>query len=47
MQILDIPPGPDVGRAYRFLLERRMEEGPLGEDRARSELLTWWGARSS
>jgi poly(A) polymerase len=47
MQILDIPPGPDVGRAYRFLLEKRIEEGPLGEDRARSELLTWWGARSS
>jgi poly(A) polymerase len=46
MQILGIPPGPDVGRAYRFLLERRMEEGPLGEDRARSELLTWWAARS-
>jgi poly(A) polymerase len=47
MQILDIPPGPDVGRAYRFLLEKRIEEGPLGEDRARSELLTWWAARSS
>jgi poly(A) polymerase len=47
MKILDIPPGPDVGHAYRFLLERRMEEGPLGEDRARSELLSWWAARSS
>jgi len=47
MQILGIPPGPDVGRAYRFLLERRIEEGPLGDDRARSELLTWWAARSS
>jgi poly(A) polymerase len=45
MEILGIPPGPDVGRAYKFLLERRMEEGPLGEGRARSELLTWWEAQ--
>jgi poly(A) polymerase len=42
MEILGIPEGRDVGRAYAFLLERRMEEGPLGEDRAREELLAWW-----
>jgi poly(A) polymerase len=42
MEILGIPQGRDVGRAYAFLLERRMEEGPLGEDRAREELLAWW-----
>ena len=42
MTILGIPPGRDVGRAYQWLLERRIEEGPLGEDRAREELLTWW-----
>jgi len=46
MAILGIPPGPDVGRAYKFLLDRRMEEGPLGEDRARSELLAWWASQS-
>ncbi len=45
MEILGIPPGPEVGRAYKFLLERRMEEGPLGEDRARSELLSWWSSQ--
>jgi poly(A) polymerase len=39
---LGVPEGRDVGRAYSFLLERRMEEGPLGEDRAREELLAWW-----
>jgi hypothetical protein len=27
-------------------LERRMEEGPLGEDRARSELLSWWASQN-
>jgi poly(A) polymerase len=46
MEILGIPPGPAVGRAYNFLLERRMEEGPLGEDRARSELLSWWASQT-
>jgi poly(A) polymerase len=45
MAVLDIPPGRDVGRAYSFLLERRIEEGPLGEDRARKELLAWWAAQ--
>jgi poly(A) polymerase len=45
MQILSIKPGPEVGEAYRFLLERRIDEGPLGEDRAREELLAWWADR--
>jgi len=45
MAILGIPPGPTVGKAYAFLLERRMEEGPLGEDRARDELLAWWAVQ--
>jgi poly(A) polymerase len=45
MALLDIPPGPTVGKAYNFLLERRMEDGPLGEDRARDELLAWWSAQ--
>ncbi len=43
MEVLGIPPGRDVGRAYAFLLERRIDEGPLGEARARDELLAWWG----
>ena len=42
MRILDIPPGPAVGKAYRYLLELRLEHGPLGEERAREELLSWW-----
>jgi poly(A) polymerase len=47
MEILGIPQGRDVGRAYAFLLERRMDEGPLGEDRAREELLAWWANNKS
>lgn len=41
MSILGIPPGRAVGQAYAFLLELRMEEGPLGEDEARKRLLAW------
>jgi poly(A) polymerase len=42
MAILAIAPGRVVGRAYRHLLELRMDHGPLGTDRARAELLAWW-----
>ena len=42
MQLLGLKPGPEVGRAYQFLLERRMTDGPLGAERARAELLDWW-----
>jgi len=45
MDALGVGPGPVVGEAYRFLLERRIDDGPLGEDRARAELLAWWDAR--
>ncbi len=41
MSILGIPPGPLVGKAYRYLLELRMERGPLGHDEAVQELLRW------
>jgi poly(A) polymerase len=42
MQVLGIPPGPLVGKAYKYLLELRMEHGPLGHDRAVSELHRWF-----
>ncbi|MCL1838807.1 MAG: CCA tRNA nucleotidyltransferase [Propionibacteriaceae bacterium] len=44
MAILEIPAGPQVGQAYKFLLERRMESGPLGKESAREELLAWWAS---
>ena len=47
MQALGIGPGRDVGEAYRYLLELRMDRGPLGADAAREELLAWWAARQS
>ncbi|MGP9529861.1 CCA tRNA nucleotidyltransferase [Glutamicibacter sp. AOP5-A2-18] len=42
MGILGIKPGPVVGRAYKFLLELRLDEGPLGEDAAIEQLRAWW-----
>jgi poly(A) polymerase len=45
METLRIGPGRDVGAAYQFLLELRMDEGPLPEDTARARLLSWWQSR--
>jgi poly(A) polymerase len=42
MELLDIQPGPDVGRAWRFLKDLRLERGPLDPDEAEAELLRWW-----
>jgi poly(A) polymerase len=41
MEILDVPPGPLVGQAYRFLLELRLEEGVVGEEEAARRLRAW------
>ena len=41
IEILGIEPGPIVGKAYDYLLELRMEHGPLGRERAIEELLKW------
>ena len=38
-------PGPEVGRAWRFLKELRLERGPLDRDEAERELLAWWAAQ--
>ena len=45
MQVLDIKPGPEVGLAYRFLMELRLDEGPLGYEEAKKRLLSWWASR--
>jgi poly(A) polymerase len=46
MELLGIGPGREVGAAYKFLLELRMDRGPLDPDEARSLLLQWWADRS-
>jgi poly(A) polymerase len=44
MAILGLPQGPLVGKAYRHLLDLRMEHGPLSRERAVQELLDWAAA---
>lgn len=46
MQILSVGPGPVIGKAYAFLLELRLENGPLGHDEAVAELKKWWESQS-
>ncbi|MGN9908026.1 CCA tRNA nucleotidyltransferase [Phytohabitans sp. LJ34] len=41
MELLGVPPGPIVGRAWRHLKEVRLERGPLDRDEAEAELLRW------
>ncbi len=45
MEILGLPPGPEVGAAYRFLLDLRLDQGPVGPEAARDALVEWWEAR--
>ena len=45
MRILDIPAGPQVGEAWKYLKELRLDRGPLEHDEAVAELRTWWNAR--
>ena len=42
MALLGLKPGPVVGRAYKYLLEERMEHGPLDAAVAESRLRAWW-----
>jgi poly(A) polymerase len=45
MELLQIKPSADVGKALDFLMELRMEHGPLGQERATQELMEWWRSR--
>jgi poly(A) polymerase len=47
MELLDIPAGPQVGEAWRYLKELRLECGPLTTEEASAELLAWWRSRGN
>jgi poly(A) polymerase len=47
MEILGVGPGPEVGRAWRFLKDLRLERGPLDPDEAERELRAWWSAEQA
>ena len=47
MELLGIPAGPQVGQAWRYLKELRLDRGPLTHEEATAELLSWWHARGN
>lgn len=46
MEILDLAPGPEVGQAYKYLLDVRLDVGPLSPEEAKARLLEWWASRN-
>ncbi|MFC6695801.1 CCA tRNA nucleotidyltransferase [Nocardioides daphniae] len=46
MEILGLKPGREVGEAYKFLLELRLDEGPQSPEAAEAALRTWWEQRA-
>jgi poly(A) polymerase len=46
MEILGVAPGPAVGRAYKHMLELRLENGPMEHDEAVAALKEWWAAQA-
>lgn len=47
MELLGIPAGPQVGEAWSYLKELRLDRGPLSPEDAAAELLAWWRARGA
>jgi len=47
MALLGLRPGPEVGAAYKYLLEVRLDEGPLGPELAEKRLREWHAARTA
>ncbi|MFJ7767714.1 CCA tRNA nucleotidyltransferase [Streptomyces sp. NPDC097107] len=47
MEILGVRPGPAVGRAYKHLLELRLENGPMEHDAAVAALKEWWAEQEA
>jgi poly(A) polymerase len=45
MRILKLKPSREVGQAMDFLMELRLEQGPIGEEAATKALLNWWTSR--
>jgi poly(A) polymerase len=45
MGLLGISAGPQVGEAWHYLKELRLERGPLSKEEATAELLAWWNSR--
>ena len=44
MQLLDLKPGPIVGKAYKHMLDYRLDNGPVDHDIAVEELKKWYSS---
>ena len=47
MEILGVGPGRQVGEAYSFLLELRLDNGPMSTEEATAALTQWWAERTA
>jgi len=47
MELLNLKPSREVGAAMDFLMELRLDQGPIGTEKATAELLNWWEDRGS
>jgi poly(A) polymerase len=45
MQLLNLKPSREVGQAMDFLMELRLEQGQIGEEKATQALMQWWATR--
>ena len=45
MEILGLQPGPEVGQAWSYLKELRLEHGPLEREDAIAKLREWWDSK--
>jgi len=46
MELLNLKPSREVGQAMDFLMELRLDQGSIGEEAAKAELLKWWASKS-
>lgn len=47
MEILGLTPGREVGAARNYMLELRLDEGPIEHDEAVRRLKAWWSERQA
>jgi len=47
MELLNLKPSREVGAAMDFLMELRLDQGPIGAEKATAELLSWWKDRGA
>jgi poly(A) polymerase len=45
MQLLKLKPSREVGQAMDFLMELRLEQGQIGEEKATQALMQWWATK--